>query len=218
MPRSRATLTGLDGAPSWRDETRGSCQPPTKRLRRCDACYKWRWPVGARRITSRTACLLQRRRPTAQCQCPSRDGHPTLPALAAAGSVRSIRGRCERPFEHRPLMERLVQRQTSGALTVSTVGLRGQVAGAPTRSVFRGASGHRGNCPRTHHTCVMGFVEWTPGDATDGRSQGVQDLLDRLPKGDGQAPQDRNFPELAPVRGCRGRASTEATALVETYR
>src|SRR2546430_11874339 len=30
-----ATLTGLDGAPSWRDKTRGSCQPPEKRLHLC---------------------------------------------------------------------------------------------------------------------------------------------------------------------------------------
>src|ERR1700720_2191435 len=61
----------------------------------------------------------------------------------------------------------------------------------------------------------MGFVEWTPRDAADGRAQGVQDLLDRLPKGDGQAPQDRNFPNLATGRGSGGRAPIEAAALVE---
>ena len=63
----------------------------------------------------------------------------------------------------------------------------------------------------------MGFVEWTPCDATDRCTQGVQDLLDRLPKGDSQAPQDRNLPKLAPGRGGGGRAPTEATALVEAY-
>lgn len=51
-----ATFTGLDGAPSWRDQTRGSCQPPVKRLRLCDTFYNWRWrrgPPPGRRLTNR---------------------------------------------------------------------------------------------------------------------------------------------------------------------
>jgi hypothetical protein len=50
-----ATLTGLDGAPSWRDKTRGSCQPPTKRLRRCGAFYNSR----RRRLPPKTRDLIR---------------------------------------------------------------------------------------------------------------------------------------------------------------
>src|SRR6266496_1523098 len=60
VPASVATLTGLDGAPSWRDETRGSCRPPPKTLRLCGAFYNSTWIFMVKQAAINRACELQR--------------------------------------------------------------------------------------------------------------------------------------------------------------